>query len=243
MGESALRSGLAKVFGRGSNVYDAKTAFFFCLALSAVLWWIPSLGAAVAGYVCGRKAGSMTMGLVCSFLSGSLILILVWLLAPYFGTEGAIGAYFATFDNGSGLDLSNLGLVAVFGLVGGILSRQVRKETAYLLSTGATEFAVRPAARSMALYSRDKDMGFECFDDCISRQEMAVNTNSGSVIRPSKETMDKAPPQERRQPVTTTVQTVTTSASESTTTSPDAPGKGPFSDILDRSGGKGHGKG
>lgn len=240
MGESALITKLARIFGRGSNVYDARTAFFFCLALSAVLWWIPTLGAAVSGYVCGRKSGSMTFGLISAFLAGALITVIAWALTPYFVAEGAAGTYLGTFSNGSGIDLSNLGIVAVFGLIGGILSKQIRKETAHLLSTGATEFAVRPTARSMELYSRNKEMGFECFDDCISQQEMIVNANPDSVVR-SRPTPGKAPAPERKQPVTTTVQTVTASSSGSTATTPETPGKAPFGDILDRSGGRGQG--
>jgi hypothetical protein len=231
------------------KTYDVRIAAIMCMFLSAVLWWIPILGPAVAGYVCGRKSGSMTKGAICALLVGALIVFVAWGLSQFVlsaggypevpadeaasnlgGISGLIGAYLTAFfiPGTSSLALSKLGLVAVFGLVGGILSRQIRKETVDLIVTGAVESAIRPTARSMEMYRRNKSLGFKSFDDCIESQGMIVNDNPDSKRSEPSKTVN------REKSTGTTVQTVTTTVSPSSTSTEDeAPN--PFSDILDRS--------
>lgn len=247
-------SGFSGLIGRAKSVsfgtYDVRMAVVMCLFLSAVLWWIPIIGPAIAGYVCGRKCGSMTKGVICALLAGVLLVFVAWGLSQLIlsaggfpevsaeeaagnlgGLSGLIGSYLTSFFNPgtSALALSKLGLVIVFGLVGGMLSRQIRKETTDLLATGAVEGAIRPTARSMELYYRNKTLGFESFDDCIESQGMIVNNNPDSKkSEPSRATA-------RDKPTGTTVQTVTTTVSPSSSTSTEDESPNPFSDILDRS--------
>jgi len=253
MDAGTLNQSLRKVLDIDNEVYSTRLAFLFCLVLSAFLWWIPVLGPAVAGYVCGRKTGSMVKGLLCSLAAGTVLILAVWGLSALVlghggypgvpadeaagrltGIVGAAASYLKAFFVGgtSGIDLMGLGVVTVFGGVGGLLSRQARKEAAFLIATGSTEGSVRPVARSMLAYGRNKELGFKSFDDCIATQRMTTNENRDAS--PGRKTeAERANPKEGR-PVATTVQTVTTTvAGSSATQSKDR--WSPFSDILERS--------
>jgi hypothetical protein len=123
-----------------------------------------------------------------------------------------------------------LGVVTVFGCVGGILSRQARKEAAHLIAMGATEGTARPTARSMRLYGANKEMGFRSFEDCIATQRMATNVNKDSAAAQKESREERA----KDRPVATTVQTVTTTVSGSASATQSKGSWNPFSDILDR---------
>jgi len=254
MDESTLRQSIRKLIDIDNEVYSTRMAFLFCLALSAFLWWIPLLGPAVAGYVCGRKAGSMMKGMACSLLAGILLLLLVKALSfvvlgeggfpivpaddaagAFRGSLGTVPAYLQSFfaQDSSQLNYSALGIAVVFGGVGGMLSRQARKETEQLISRGATECAVRPMARSIQLYNAHKEMGFKTYDDCIEMQRMTTNkTDAGEKPKAWKDLGGKA---QERAPVTTTVQTVTTTVSGTAATAKTKAQGSPFTDILEKS--------
>ncbi|MDR3283339.1 MAG: hypothetical protein LBS92_07040 [Candidatus Methanoplasma sp.] len=219
----------AKIFGRGDSVYDPRTAFFFGVVLSALMWWTPVIGPAVAGYVCGRKSGSMVKGTICAFAGGFVVLAAVWGLSAVF-SHGYLDAFYSN----DVLDLSSLGVMTVFGFAGGILSRQARKETADLLATGAWEGSIRPAARSMELYSKNKRLGFESFDDRMAIQDMAVNRSpvswSGRQPQGSCGLERTRADQTAFRTVTNTVEGVTLTQSETPAQPNGRPG--PFVDIL-----------
>jgi len=252
MDKDVLSHRLKKVINFDNEVYSTRMAFVFCFGISLLIWWIPIIGPAVAGYVCGRKTGSMVKGLMCAYAAGALLLVLVYCLsalvlghggypgvpadqaaASLSGIVGATASYLQLFfvEGTSSLNFVGLGIVTAFGGVGGILSRQVRKETAYLISTGATEGLVRPAARSMQLYSNNKEIGFKAFDDCIVTQKMTVNENK-EINSGRREFETVKPAAKEGKPVVTTVQTVTTTVANNNTQTKN---KSPFSDILNRS--------
>ncbi|AIZ57147.1 hypothetical protein Mpt1_c12850 [Candidatus Methanoplasma termitum] len=255
MDSGMVSRSLKKIFDTDNEVYSTRMAFVFCLVISVLLWWIPVFGPAVAGYVCGRKTGSMVKGLICSLIAGALLLLIIWGLsslvlrhggypgipaneaaASLTGIVGATASYLKTFfvDGTSNLDLMGLGVVTVFGGVGGILSRQARKEAAFLIATGATEGTIRPVARSVRLYSVNKEMGFKAFDDCITAQRMTTNENK--EVNPSRKEPEEEKGKAREgRPVVTTVQTVTTTVSGKTASTQSKESKSPFADILDRS--------
>jgi hypothetical protein len=247
---------MVKLLDIDNEVYSVRMAAVFCLGLSAILWWIPIFGPAVAGYVCGRKTGSMVKGFFCSLVSGAVLLTVVWLMsmsvlghggypgvpadeaaASLSGIVGLTAMYLQAFftEGTSSLNFLGLGVVTVFGGVGGILSRQVRKETAHLIAIGASESTVRPAARSVLLYSKNKEIGFQAFDDCIVNQRMSTNENKDSNATEKEEKPGRWRAREGK-PVATTVHTVTSTVSRT-----DAPAQtnktenNPFSDILERS--------
>jgi hypothetical protein len=259
MDESALRQSMRKLLDIDNELYSTRMAFMFCLGISAFLWWIPLLGPAVAGYVCGRKTGSMMKGMLCSLFAGILLLIIARLMsvavlgyggfpdvpadqaaAALTGTFGSAAEYLQSyFTAGTAyLNYTGLGVVFVFGGVGGILSRQMRKETAHLISLGAVEGSSRPAARSMLLYSANKEMGFKAYDDCIAAQKMTTNQN-GDINGRQKDAKPEAGKVPEGRPVATTVQTVTTTVSGNVAATqskaPQDKQGSPFSDILERS--------
>jgi hypothetical protein len=249
---------LIKLLDIDNEVYSARMATVFCLGLSAILWWIPIIGPAVAGYVCGRKTGSMVEGILCSFIAGGIVLVIVWLLsmsvlghggypgvpadeaaASLRGIVGLTATYLQAFFTAgtSNLSLTGLGVVTVFGGVGGLLSRQVRKETAHLISVGASESSVRPVSRTVLLYTKNKELGFTAFDDCIESQRMSTNENKDSGASEKEEKREWRKAREGK-PVATTVQTVTSTVSRNDAPAQTAPTnktENPFSDILERS--------
>ncbi|MCL1979080.1 MAG: hypothetical protein FWG60_02850 [Methanomassiliicoccaceae archaeon] len=252
---SALRQSLVKAVDMDNEVYSTRMAAVFCLAASVLLWWIPILGPAVAGYICGRKTGSMAKGFLCALVCGAVLLAAVWGLsalvlahggypevpadeaaASLTGIVGAAAAFLQTFfmAGTSDLNLTGLGVVAVFGGVGGILARQVRKETAYLIGLGASGGSPGSSARSMRLYGENKEMGFRSFDDCIASQRMTTNENKDSNAGQKDLETEKKKAQEGK-PVATTVQTVTTTVSGNSAASQSKAQGNPFSDILERS--------
>ena len=255
METSTLKRSLEKIIDVDNEVYSTRMAFVFCLSISALLWWIPLLGPAVAGYVCGRKTGSMVKGLLCSLAAGGTLLLaaaglsmLVLVHGGYPGVPaneaaasltgivGSTAGYLQTFfvEGTSSLNFVGLGIVTVFGGVGGILSRQIRKETAYLISVGATEGSYRSPARSVQLYSKNKEIGFRSFDDCITTQRMTTNDNK-DINRGHRDAEAEKKKTQERPPVATTVQTVTTTVAGNTATAQNKGQGSPFSDILERS--------
>jgi len=258
MDEVALRKSLRKLFDIDNEVYSMRMAFIFGLGLSAFLWWIPIIGPAVSGYVCGRKTGSMMKGFLCALISGAVLLLIIKLLSLAIlgyggypgvpadqaanafvdmGAVGSIARYLQAFfiSGTSALDYTGLGVATVFGVVGGIISRQMRKEEAYLITLGATEVSSRRTPRSMQLYGENKEMGFKSFDDCIETQRMTTNDNTAN----DKQKVGNADGAKAQRPVATTVQTVTSTVSGNTVptqapTHTKAQGS-PFTDILERS--------
>lgn len=240
------------------GVYDVKVALVVGFILASVLWWVPFIGPAAAGYACGRKTGSMVKGMVCSAIAGSIMVGIVWGLsqiilpeggfpdvaadaaaASMTGFSGMAASYLQLFfsDGTSSLDLSALGVFVLFGFFGGFLSRQHRMEVADLLDKGATEGAYRKPARSIDLYMSGKTIGFECFDDCMASQNVLVNDVPESKRSPTPQNPAKEPLASMKKPVTTTVHTVTTlTSSETAAVEQDTEPRGgnPFADILGR---------
>lgn len=215
------------------ETYDVRFASAVCVFLSLTLCWIPVLGPAVAGYVAGRKSGSMVKGFFIGLIVGTVIISVVWLMAGLVfgpggypgvspvkaadnlsGIWGAFAHYMSSFYRGDAMipDLSNIGVLALFGMVGGLLSKQIQKETTLLLSTGAMEGHVRKMPRSMELYTEGRKVGFETFDDCMMNQNISVNQNPES----RKSEPVKAPIKTKDRTASSTVQTVTTMISSTT---------------------------
>ncbi|MEK6851185.1 MAG: hypothetical protein AABY30_01460, partial [Candidatus Thermoplasmatota archaeon] len=77
----------------------------YILVLSLLLWWLPTVGQMIAGYVGGRRAGGPWRGIVAAILPVLFIVLLVWgtergLLAPWLGAltgiPAGIGAFVTT---------------------------------------------------------------------------------------------------------------------------------------------------
>src|SRR3989304_2012749 len=85
---------------RHHPTYSMGGAMKYVLVLSLLLWWLPTIGQMIAGYVGGRRAGGPWRGAVAAIVPVVLIVILAWgadrgLLGPWFvsmtAIPGAIG--------------------------------------------------------------------------------------------------------------------------------------------------------
>jgi hypothetical protein len=174
------------------------SAMRWTIMISMLLWFIPFVSQALAGYIGGRKAGSSAKGMVSALLS-ALVLIGVTIVI----SSGLIGGFDFLHTEPSeaiaalGLDFPLLGallgailkftqgalgtvtgttsmmvniyiVTVVFGLIGGITAELHARETA---RKTPEEGGRRFMPRSLAAYVRGKKLGFENFDDRLSMQQ------------------------------------------------------------------------
>jgi hypothetical protein len=171
------------------------------LLLSMLLWWIPLLGQAFAGYVGGRTAGTPARGAAATLISvaalmGLAIVIgsgiiggfdflntepseLVAALKMDFPLLGTLFTYilmfmqsaFSMITGTTSMKLNIYIITVVFGLAGGTLANLHAKEAA----KNAPEDGGRVfIPRSLAAYVKGKKLGFENFDDRLSIQQSKV---------------------------------------------------------------------
>ncbi len=245
------RKNIRSAEGRaGSKTYSTGRAITGGFLLSAVLWWVPFIGPAIAGYYSGRRSGSFIKGAISSAFAGISLLTIIYIasyyilgplgfpdiaaetvagtLTGYYSWAGMYLVYF--YEPGTALlALTPLGLMVSFGCVGGALSALYRREATALMAQGAVYSAIRPLARSVELYEKGKTLGFESFNDCISVRDSVVSIKLGPNRRSNGQSQGK-------KSVTSTVQTVTTTVGEGPMAMSTANDKcqSPFSDILAR---------
>jgi hypothetical protein len=166
-----------------------------------LLWWIPFIGQAVAGYVGGRKAGTAVRGMIAAGVSAMVLIGIVMVLSAGIiggfdflnsephdlvasaGTDfpiiGPILALILTYMQGlfflvagtTSMKIPIYVITVIFGMVGGALAEQHAKEVA----RSAPEEGSRSfMPRSLAAYVTGKKLGFENFDDRISIQQSKV---------------------------------------------------------------------
>ena len=227
-----------------SKPYSSGRAVAGGFTLSAMLWWIPIIGPAVAGFYAGRRSGSFWKGIATSAIAGGLLFAAVYAVSHYIlGSAGfhdalaesAIGAlagylvwaemyldYFFVAGT-TELILRPFGVMIVFGAVGGSFSALHRRESVALMANGAVYSAIRPLARSVELYENKKELGFESFNECITIKDSVMSFNLRTP----------APKSDRDENRVQTFQTnTTTSEGPSLTTSETEDSKSHFSDIL-----------
>jgi hypothetical protein len=88
------------------------------LVLSVLLFWLPVLGPLVAGFVGGRKSGSVGNAILAALLPGLLIGAAAFFLTsiltgPLFGFMAGLG--------GMGLALAHVGPMLVAAIIGAVL--------------------------------------------------------------------------------------------------------------------------
>ncbi len=88
------------------------------LVLSVLLFWLPILGPLIAGFVGGRKSGSVGNAILAALLPGLVIGALAFVFAslltgPFFGFMAGMG--------GAGLALAHVGPMLVAAIVGAVL--------------------------------------------------------------------------------------------------------------------------
>ncbi|HUL70707.1 MAG TPA: hypothetical protein VLT17_10800 [Gemmatimonadales bacterium] len=88
--------------------------------LSLLLFWLPFLGPLIAGYVGGKKAGSVGSALIAVFLPGLLFGIMFFLLATVLTGIPLLGII-AGFG-GAVLALGHVGPLVLGAIIGGALA-------------------------------------------------------------------------------------------------------------------------
>lgn len=152
------------VFGTGpenaDKLYDMRSGTLLTFFLLFLSGWIPFVGQAVAGFIGGRKAGSPYRGLIATgtaTIAVVLILTVVWAIVTGSNSElltdpdgqiamikktspiaAAALEYLQMMLGGDHFNL-NYGvylITVVFGLIGGIVSDQIRKEISIISRNG-----------------------------------------------------------------------------------------------------------
>jgi len=94
-------------------------ASLWMIVLSLLLFWLPTFGPLVAGYVGGRRAGSPGRGLAAALLPMAVIGMLIWLV--FAGAMLPVVGALAGATLAVALILQEIGLVAG-ALIGGLLA-------------------------------------------------------------------------------------------------------------------------
>lgn len=191
---TVTRSAIEGAAGVNSNsFYDCKSGLSICVILALTIAWIPYIGPMVAGFVGGRRAGSISRGLLIGVAGSTIVFIialllnlgLVKLLEPDYqsfidtmnaispnivlGIEG-LSAYlsnnFVTVTSGLSVSLAYQTFAAIIGfaIIGGVFADQSRKELRIIVSQSMNVNRPRPA-RSTAAFVAGHDMGFQTYDD------------------------------------------------------------------------------
>jgi len=191
-----------------SNIFSAIRYTFL---ISLLLWWLPIIGQAFAGYVGGRIAGTPARGMAATLIVALGLIGLMLVLSsgaiggldflntdpkviiqnvgmdfPLLGTllmyiMMFIQGFFAFFGGTTSMAVNIYIITVVFGLIGGLLAERHTKEAA----KGASEQKGRSMPRSLAAYLKGKKLGYESFDDHLSMQQASDPkiTASRSLVR------------------------------------------------------------
>ncbi len=238
---STGQSAEGKVYSKPYSSGRAIAGGFF---LSAMLWWIPVIGPAVAGYYAGRRSGSFINGILTSVVAGGILFTIITVASHYILgptgfhdtlAESAFGAlagylvwaemYLEYFFAAGTIDvaMAPFGILVVFGGIGGSFSALHRREAVALMANGAVHSAIRPLARSVEMYERGRKLGFESFNECITIKDSVMSFNLSN----SNERKDS----DEWKMQTFHTSTVTSEAPMSTTSVTNG-SKSHFSDIL-----------
>jgi hypothetical protein len=96
------------------TVYSQSKGILYSVIFSLLLWWIPVAGPSIAGYLGGRKSGTVGKALVSGFVSTAIIVLVTFALSPFKGgVLGASGTYFST----GMLQFSQSNLIAFSGIL------------------------------------------------------------------------------------------------------------------------------
>lgn len=89
------------------------------LVLSILLFWLPVVGPLIAGFVGGRKAGSLSNALIAVLLPGLMIGVAMFFLASLLTGLPIIGAFAAA--GGLMLAFAHVGPLLLAAIVGAII--------------------------------------------------------------------------------------------------------------------------
>lgn len=70
--------------------FSIPQAIGLCFVLSVLLYWLPIFGPMIAGYVCGRRAGTALKGAACGLVAGLILFIIGYILILDIFSAGTI---------------------------------------------------------------------------------------------------------------------------------------------------------
>ena len=74
--------------------YSPNLAIGYCILLSMMLWWIPIVGPATAGYLSGRKSGSTGDAIKASLITSAVIVLLSMYLISFVAAAPSLFGYY-----------------------------------------------------------------------------------------------------------------------------------------------------
>ncbi len=241
-----------KAKGADSGFFDSKAGIIIATFLSLVLWWVPYLGPITAGFMGGRKAGSLFRGAMVGFVSLVLVLLISTVLSvgvaaiisdygdavesfsPFIYEKVVdLSSYLEGFVTVSGtsivFDQSNYFLMVALCVIGGAFADQHRREVKAIVGL-AKESSQAPVPRSVKAYKENRTLGFQSYEDYA---RMSVNVATATEAKPAPKKQPQrtvvdtpAPePAVRPQPVQSagTVVTSTMTTATPTMNVPDQP--------------------
>ncbi len=99
---------------RLAGLYSYRKGLFYSIFLTFLLWWIPILGPAVAGYVSGRRSGDSYKAIQASLITVAIVVLFTFALLPFKSGPLAAGAVYL---NQGVLALSSSKLAAASNLL------------------------------------------------------------------------------------------------------------------------------
>ncbi len=237
----------AKVSGAASEFFDSRAGIATAMVLALVLWWVPYLGPMAAGFMGGRKAGSMVRGAIAGAVACLGVMIIMGIMSVavsglLYGdiSEGfhenfeslytALSDFSAYIDSfveveGSSIffDQSNYFLVIALAIIGGAFADQNRREVRATVDL-TKESNQAPIPKSVRAYRDHRAMGFQTYEDYA---RMSVNIPAAADPREAPRRSTPAA-EEQPQPAvqvqtqhTVPAVTSTVSTSSVTTTVPE----------------------
>ncbi len=77
-----------------SNRTAQVKSIYYTIIFALLLWWIPVIGAAIAGYLGGRKAGSSWKGIMATLVASSVLMFTTFALFPFKSGPLAYASYY-----------------------------------------------------------------------------------------------------------------------------------------------------
>ncbi len=98
---------------------NVPAAMAWMIGLSILLFWIPVLGGLIAGFVGGRKAGSVPAAVVAVVAPGVVLFLLSFFLGALFGWIPIVGQLITALAGLGGLVLSFMNVIPL--LIGAVI--------------------------------------------------------------------------------------------------------------------------
>lgn len=177
------------------NFHNSKAGIAVATALALLLWWVPYLGPMVAGFMGGRKGGSIARGAMVGAISCAAVIgiatgasMLLDAVCTGFGDAiagfssdlhaklvdagGYLGTLVVVGEGSVQVDTSDYFLMVAMSVIGGAFADQSRMEARAIVSL-ANEASTPQEPRSVKAHRENRPIAFHTYED-YSR--MSVNS-------------------------------------------------------------------